>query len=247
MTGRPLVRATSRIQASSDSTARLGRTVAVEARRALDHARGRGPAARRRARPARRRRPRCPARSGRRAPGGEACASSRSRARRRRSASSTSAHIARELGRGRRLARLGREAAIAHRVVPHRAVTDHPPDVDALRQQVERVEVLAVGLPAPREPVEDAARGDVLDRLHHLGEVLAVLGAHGRERHAAVAHHDRRHAVPARRAEQRVPADLRVEVRVQVDEARASRAGRWRRSRGRRAPRPHRPRRCGRR
>ena len=64
------------------------------------------------------------------------------------------------------------------------------------------------------------ARRDVLDRLHHLGEVLAVLGAHRRERHAAVAHHHRRHAVPARRREQRVPADLRVEMGVQVDEAR---------------------------
>ena len=69
------------------------------------------------------------------------------------------------VGRGRLV-----EAALAHRVVAHRAVADHAADVDALGQRVDRGEVLAVGLPVPGEPVEDRVGGDVLDRLHELGE-----------------------------------------------------------------------------
>ena len=61
-------------------------------------------------------------------------------------------------------------------------------------------------------------------------------GAHRREADAAVAHHDGGHAVPARRREQRVPRDLAVEVRVDVDEAgRDEQRRRRRSSRARRA------------
>ena len=42
----------------------------------------------------------------------------------------------------------------------------------------------------------------------------------GRERDAAVAEHDRGHAVPARRRRVGVPGELRVEMGVDVDEAR---------------------------
>ena len=45
------------------------------------------------------------------------------------------------------------------------------------------------------------------------------LGAHRREAEAAVADHDRRDAVPARQRAVRIPEQLRVVVRVQVDEA----------------------------
>ena len=41
-----------------------------------------------------------------------------------------------------------------------------------------------------------------------------------RERHPAVAHHHRRDPVPAHRGAVRVPADLGIEVRVKIDEAR---------------------------
>ena len=47
-----------------------------------------------------------------------------------------------------------------------------------------------------------------------------VAGLARRERHAAVAEHDGRDAVPARRRADRVPGELRVEVGVDVDEAR---------------------------
>ena len=61
---------------------------------------------------------------------------------------------------------------------------------------------------------------DVLDGLHHLGQLFAVGFLARREGHAAVAEHDRRDAVPARRRADRVPRQLGVEVGVDVDEAR---------------------------
>ena len=51
-------------------------------------------------------------------------------------------------------------------------------------------------------------------------EQLAVLGAARRDREAAVARDHRSHAVVRRRRQRRIPEDLRVVVRVDVDEAR---------------------------
>ncbi len=125
---------------------------------------------------------------------------------------------------GRRRRRLV-EAPLAHGVVAERGVTDHAADVDAEGRAVEPREVVAVRLPVPREPVEDAPCGDVLDRLHHLRDVGVVVGSlHRGERHATVADHDGRDAVPARRRPDRVPRELGVEVRVHVDESRRDEA-----------------------
>src|SRR5680860_1233508 len=110
------------------------------------------------------------------------------------------------------------ERTVAHRPESQRGVTDHPADVDALVVAVQGPQVLAVGLPVPREAVQDRAGGDVLDRLHAVGEVGAVIGPTRRERHAAVAHHDRRDAVPTRGRDEGVPSDLRVVVGMDVDE-----------------------------
>ena len=57
---------------------------------------------------------------------------------------------------------------------------------------------------------------DELERLHHQ---LAILGPRRRDPEPAVALHDGGDAVPRRRREVRVPEHLRVEVRVDVDEA----------------------------
>ena len=123
----------------------------------------------------------------------------------------------RDLVGGRRRALV--EGPVAHHVVADGRVPDHAPDVHTLGDAVEPVEVAGIALPVPRKPVEDALPRDVLDRLHHRGQVAVVLGVHGREGHAAVAHHDRGDAVPARRARDRVPRELGVEVGVDVDEA----------------------------
>ena len=79
-----------------------------------------------------------------------------------------------------------------------RAVADHPTDIDALGKRVDRREIVAVGLPVPREPFEDGVGGNVLDRLHQLREPAFLTLAHGREGDTAVAEHDRGHPVPAR-------------------------------------------------
>ena len=94
-----------------------------------------------------------------------------------------------------------------------------PPTFTPLGSLSIDVEVLAVRLPVPAQPGHDALGRDVLDRLHQPRQELAVLGLAGREGDAAVAHHDRGDAVPAGRGRQRVPADLRVEMSVDVDEA----------------------------
>ena len=113
------------------------------------------------------------------------------------------------------------ESALAHHVGPQRTVADEPAGVRSLGQPVDRVVVLAVRLPVPRQRIEDRLGGDVLDALHHLRQRGPVVGPARRERHPAVAHHHARHAVPAARRADRIPRDLGVEVGVDVDEARA--------------------------
>ena len=80
------------------------------------------------------------------------------------------------------VARSGRlvHRAVAHHVVAHRGVSDHAADVDPLRQTVDRGQVLAVAAPVPRQAVENARGGNVLDRLHEPGEVVAVVGCRAR-------------------------------------------------------------------
>ena len=62
--------------------------------------------------------------------------------------------------------------------------------------------------------------GNVLDGLHHAGEEFAVLLPARREGDPAVAEQRGGDAVPSDGRHLGVPADLRIEVRVQVDESR---------------------------
>jgi hypothetical protein len=90
--------------------------------------------------------------------------------------------------------------------------------VEAAGHALERVEVLREGLPAPRDAFGERGSGDVLDALHQLDQPVLAARPHWREADATVAHHHGGDAVPARRREQRVPGDLAVVVRVEVDE-----------------------------
>ena len=191
------------------------------------------------------RRPTCPARDGRRGRGAAACATSRSRARPRPSPRRRARVIARDVvvGRGRLV-----EAALAHRVVAHRAVADHAADVDALRACGRSRRGTRRRSPSPTPAPRGCSRRGCPRPTPSARRASARSpGAHGRERDAAVAEHDRRDAVPARRGRVGIPRELRVEVRVDVDEA-----GRDERAVGVdraacRVGRPRRPRRCGRR
>ena len=111
------------------------------------------------------------------------------------------------------------DAAFAHHEVAQRPVSDHARDVDAGAEAFDGVQVAAVVHPVPGQARQDRLARDVLDGLHHAGEKLAVLGSAGREGDAAVADQRRRDAVAGDRGDVRIPADLRIEVRMQVDEA----------------------------
>ena len=124
------------------------------------------------------------------------------------------------------LRRLLFDRALAHHVEADGAVSHHTRHVDRRAQRLERVEVAAVVLPAPWKTVQDRVLGDVLDRLHHPGEQLPVAGLTGSEGHSAVSEQRRGHAVPGDGSQQRIPADLCIEVRVDIDEAGSNRVPR---------------------
>ncbi len=111
-------------------------------------------------------------------------------------------------------------AALAHGVDAQRRVTQVGAYVQPERQPRQRVEVLGEGLPVPTQPGLEGGLRDVLDSLHEEHEIVAVLLLAGGEADTAVADDDRGDAVQVRRRAERVPGDLRVEVRVDVDEAR---------------------------
>ena len=111
-------------------------------------------------------------------------------------------------------------AALAHHEGAHRAVRHLGGDVERARDAVERVEVLAAPTASPTgSPRARTGAGDALDALHQADEPVVAVGRGGREADAAVAHDHGGDAVPDRRREQRVPGDLAVVVRVDVDEA----------------------------
>ena len=114
--------------------------------------------------------------------------------------------------------RLVADRVAAHHVAPERAVADQETDVQA-DPVVDRVEVVAERAPRPRHAVLERGERHALDLRHHPAEVVGVLGVDGREREAAVARDHARHAVQVRRRRGRVPEELRVVVRVRVDEA----------------------------
>ena len=110
-------------------------------------------------------------------------------------------------------------APLTHHERAHRAVRDLRGDVDGAGDAVERVEVLADGLPVPLDGLAQRRAGDALDALHETDQPVVAVGGGGGEPDAAVAHDHGGDAVPDRRREQRVPGDLAVVVRVHVDEA----------------------------
>jgi hypothetical protein len=122
------------------------------------------------------------------------------------------------LGRGRAVAGLRTvEAEHPHEQRGHRDVGQ---DVDGLRRAVDAVEELRIGDPVPRQAPAHRLERDGLDTRHGQHRALAQLGTHRRESEATVADHDGRDAVPARQRQVRIPEQLGVVVRVEVDEAR---------------------------
>ena len=132
----------------------------------------------------------------------------------------------RDVGVGARLV----EGALAHDVGAQRGVPDVGRVVDALGQRVDGVEVFAEGGPRPVDAGRHRRGRDVFGAFEVAHDQRALFGARRREGETAVAHDGGRRAVPRGAGAEMVPEDLRVHVRVTVDEARASRHGLRRRS-----------------
>ena len=111
------------------------------------------------------------------------------------------------------------ERGLAHHVVTQRGEGHQPRHVDAEAAAVDGVEVLAVALPLPVDARLHDVVGNGLDVDEVLHQDLARRRLHRRHAHAAVAHDDGGHAVPRRAGDHRIPRDLRVVVRVRIDEA----------------------------
>ena len=109
------------------------------------------------------------------------------------------------------------------RVGAHRPHPDHA--VARERRDVERDapaqcgDVVGEALPRPLEGAAEGGVGHLLDLLEHADQLGAVLGLERRQRERAVAVHHGGDAVLERRPRLSVPEQLRVEMRVRVDEA----------------------------
>jgi hypothetical protein len=103
-------------------------------------------------------------------------------------------------------------------------MADERGDVRHQAAALEHAQVLRVGLELPRHAGPQRVERHALHvRQVAQGEV-AVGRAARRDGEAAVADHDARHAERDRRRRKRVPDELRVEVRVEIDDARGERA-----------------------
>ena len=120
---------------------------------------------------------------------------------------------ARLLGRGSPLHRL-----FAHDVVPERGEGGQESQINPRAALPRRVHVLGKTLPLPRDTFGEDIDGN---RLHvdqvPGGNLSRPRPARG-QTYATIPHDDRGDAVPGRARDQRIPTDLRVVVRVGIDE-----------------------------
>ena len=111
------------------------------------------------------------------------------------------------------------DGALAHDQAAQRRVSDQEPRVHG-NAAVESADPVGEGVPIPRHAGPQGREWHALDPRHHARDVVDVLRRHRRQREATVAPEHSGHAVERRRAGVGVPEQLRVVVRVQVDEAR---------------------------
>ena len=114
--------------------------------------------------------------------------------------------------------RLG-ESAFAHHIGAQRGVADVAGVVDAFGQGVDGVQELREGLPAPIDAGQHGFAGDVFGAFEIAKHEVRVLLAARGDGETAVAHHYARHAVVAGTGAELIPEDLRIHVRVAIDEA----------------------------
>ena len=108
------------------------------------------------------------------------------------------------------------DGGLAHRGPAQGGVPDEEAGVDP-QIPLEAAEEVAEREPIPRERAQRVARYP-LDDGHHLDDVIGVVLSQRGDGEPAVAGDDRRHAVQRRRARRGIPHQLRVVVRVDVDD-----------------------------
>ncbi len=132
--------------------------------------------------------------------------------------------------------RLARRRVVVHHDAAQRRMADEEAGVRHQRA-VEPIEVLLGRGPVPRHALLERLQRHALDAGQHPHQVVGirrvdrpVTRGERRDREPAVATHHGCHSVQRRRAQRRVPERLGVVVGVDVDEARARRPDRSRRS-----------------
>ena len=108
---------------------------------------------------------------------------------------------------------------LAHHIPADRAVAHEEAGIHR-DPAFEAVEELAEGVPVPRDALFERGERHALDLRHHAARVIGGVGLQRREREAAVAADHTGDAVHVRRRGVGIPMELRVVVRVRVDEAR---------------------------
>ncbi len=118
-----------------------------------------------------------------------------------------------------RVGRLVPNRVVAHHDMPDRGVTAEEAGIHRDPPLLDTIEVVAEALPVPRHALLQRGQRDAFDPRHQPRQVVDVFVAAGREREAAVAAEHRRDTMQRRRAGSRIPEQLGVVVRVQVDES----------------------------
>ena len=112
------------------------------------------------------------------------------------------------------------DRGISHHHAAHRRVPGHERHVERGASAIDGIEVLARRVPSPRHAGAQRLERHAFDARQHAHDVVAVGVGERRDGEPAVAPDHGRDAVQRRRREPRVPEDLRVEMRVDVDEPR---------------------------
>ena len=118
----------------------------------------------------------------------------------------------------RRAVRRGEVGLSPEYIAAQRGVTGDEPGVER-DAAFERVEIFAEALPCPRHALFEGLQWHAFDLGHQAPCVVGVDVVQRRERKRTVAADHRRDAVEVRRCREGIPEELRVVVRVRIDEA----------------------------
>src|SRR5262249_15616595 len=109
---------------------------------------------------------------------------------------------------------------LAHDVGPDRAMRHVGADVDGSLHSRKGVEVLAEGFPFEADSGGERFARNILDRVHQADEVAFFAWPNGCEADTAIAHYHGGDPIPARGGEERIPCDLAVVMRMNIDPSR---------------------------